>query len=128
MNEILEKFKKITGLTDLTEEEAENLLKVDAVTLPSQIVLSIDHARTTSVQYNTNRYSAQVTIDLGPLNLFTSTIVNKKGTSEEDIKRLSRMFIGIVISKYEKSEAFIRDCLNKAEAKDGIRPIGKQND
>jgi hypothetical protein len=111
-----DKAAKLINLQDgdsITDQQAEELLFADMHSVPEQLVVTVEHARTTSMQYNTNRYSAQVTINLGPIK----ELINSKDASS--VERVGRL----VLSKFRRAEQFLNVAIREAEAKDNIQPL-----
>ena len=132
MSELKSRLENLAGAVELNDNEIMELFIAESKCLPEQITISIDHARTTSVQYNTNRYSMQLTIDLKPMNMAFYNILSAVDKSNEAAilkksRQLGKCYMSIILNKIEKAGAVIRDNIDKEESKDGISPITGDN-
>ncbi len=122
MSKEIQRAAKITGLAEdeLTSEQAQEIIMADCLSIPTKITVTIEHARTTKVQYNTNRYSTSLEIDLTSIK---EILIKKSYPNNEALMKDARIVSKLVMSKIRRAEQAIHDTLREAEEKDGIAAL-----
>lgn len=105
----------------LTEEELENLFRLDCAIFPSQLTVSAGETRQVR-QFEPNNYHVSMQFDLSEVK----TVVKKQVMQAPLEKRaevyddLRHMVYGVIMKKYEKGERYLRTLISGAKAADGL--------
>lgn len=135
-----ESLQKINGLSmavlnkpssELTKAEAEKIIAFDMLSLPTELVVTINDTRRTEQQYCTNSYGGSMKASLSGI----TQIIGKNSLEAEDVNTMlntyleeKMIFLQLIKCKYASMEKALRDLSRDAQVKDKIVSIGRYAD
>lgn len=109
--------------SDLTKQDILILLEMELMAIPTKLVISVNEARPTRIEYSSWRGGMEMELDLGGLKEFARNMVADGDSAIEDFLRASNYIRKFILSKLRRSEKMLREELNRAIVADGLDRI-----
>jgi len=115
---------KVYNTTALTNEQLSNVMTMELTMQPQEFTVSVSETRQVA-QYESNNYFMSVKISLAAAS---AMIVDRVNSELDPKKRLEiynearKALSGLVASRYEKTENWMRELIHQQQIADGIAP------
>lgn len=121
-----DKYENIYGKLD--NLKVRDIIAIELKSFPKEITISVEQARTTSMQFNTKRNYVQlgrIDLDLVEMLLWNNLFQDYESTKSlsEAFFNTMKMGSGIIKDKYSRLDNALNGLIRSAEEKDSILPL-----